>query len=91
MVTGDAGDDVISGGPGDDVSLVGDQDPVCGIPSGASGDDELFGGEGNDDLHGDNMTDTGDPVIDSGDGIDICEGAAGIDTAAFCESVTGVP
>ena len=91
MVTGDAGDDVISGGSGDDVSLVGDQDPVCGIPSGASGDDELFGGDGNDDLHGDNMTDTGDPVIDSGDGIDICVGAAGIDTAAFCESVTGVP
>ena len=29
MVTGDAGDDVISGGSGDDVSLVGDQNPLC--------------------------------------------------------------
>lgn len=54
--------------------------PVCGIPSGASGDDELFGGRGNDDLHRDNKTDSGDPVLDSGDGIDICVGAAGIDT-----------
>ena len=64
---------------------------MCGIPTGASGDDALVGGDGNDDLHGDNNTDTGNPVIDSGDGIDRCVGAAGIDTAAFCESVIGVP
>jgi hypothetical protein len=51
----------------------------------------VFGGDRDDDLHGDNRTDTGDPVIDSGDGIDICAGAASIDTAAFSGSVTGVP
>jgi Ca2+-binding RTX toxin-like protein len=61
IITGDGGDDVLSGGPGSDAPIVGDHDPVCGIPSGSSGDDTLFGdaGElgitghgGNDHLHG---------------------------------------
>jgi hypothetical protein len=31
-----------------------------------AGDDSLFGDDGDDQLHGDNFTDTGDPVFDSG-------------------------
>jgi Ca2+-binding RTX toxin-like protein len=89
--TGDGGDDVVRGGAANDAPIVGDHDPVCGIPTGESGDDQLFGDAGDDQLHGDNNTDTGDPVVDSGDGNDACEGNAGTDTAALCESVTGVP
>jgi hypothetical protein len=44
-----------------------------------------------DQLHGDNFTDTGNPVFDSGNGDDACHGDAGIDTATLCELVTGVP
>ena len=91
IITGDGGDDVLSGGLGSDAPIVGDHDPVCGIPSGSSGDDTLFGDAGDDQLHGDNFTDTGNPVFDSGDGNDACDGNAGIDTAALCELVTGVP
>src|SRR5918993_129260 len=91
VISGAGGDDVVRGGGGNDAPIVGDHDPVCGIPAGVSGDDQLFGDAGDDQLHGDNHTDTGDPVVDSGDGTDACAGGAGIDTAALCESVTGVP
>src|SRR5918993_5640985 len=93
QIVGDnlTGGGLVSGGGGNDAPIVGDHDPVCGIPAGVSGDDQLFGDAGDDQLHGDNHTDTGDPVVDSGDGTDACAGGAGIDTAALCESVTGVP
>lgn len=49
------------------------------------GNDTLAGDSGDDGLHGDNYTDTGDPVVDSGDGSDRCSGGAGTDSAARCE------
>jgi hypothetical protein len=42
-------------------------------------------------LHGDNYTDTGDPVVDSGEGSDRCSGGAGTDSAARCERAVGIP
>src|SRR5918994_839236 len=90
LVSGGGGNDAVTGGSGSDGFLVGDSGTfLCeGV---VSGDDQLFGDAGDDQLHGDNHTDTGDPVVDSGDGTDACAGGAGIDTAALCESVTGVP
>jgi Ca2+-binding RTX toxin-like protein len=78
-------------GAGNDAPIVGDNDPVCGVPTGAAGDDSLFGDDGDDQLHGDNFTDTGNPVFDSGTGNDTCDGGAGTDTAVNCERLTGVP
>ena len=71
--------------------IIGDHDPVCGIPPGSSGNDSLFGDDGDDDLHGDIHIDSGNPAFDSGSGNDTCNGNAGVDTATFCETVTGVP
>jgi hypothetical protein len=44
----------------------------------------MYGCSGNDDKRH-----TG--AFDSGNGTDVCDGAAGIDSAANCEQVTGVP
>src|SRR5262249_19574109 len=65
-----AGTTWVWGGPGDDVGIIVDDNPVCGVPSGRSGNDELFGDDGDDQLHGDSLTDTGNPVFDSGSGND---------------------
>jgi Ca2+-binding RTX toxin-like protein len=89
-LAGHATNDVISGGADDD-RVIGDQNPFCGTPSGRSGNDSLSDNEGRDELHGDSYTDTGNPVFDSGDGTDGCDGGAGNDTAALCEFVTNVP
>ena len=64
---------------------------ICGVPTGRSGSDTVAGNSGDDGLHGDNYTDTGDPVVDSGDGRDRCSGGVGTDSAALCESTVGVP
>jgi hypothetical protein len=82
---------VIRGGAGNDGPIIGDHDPVCGIPSGSSGNDHLLGDDGDDELHGDSHIDSGIPVSDAGNGDDACDGAAGTDTAVLCESVVGVP
>lgn len=79
------------GGPGNDAPIVGDHDPVCGIPTGRSANDFLSGGDGDDELHGDNHTDSGDPAVDSGDGKDACGGGDGIDVSEFCEAIKNVP
>jgi hypothetical protein len=47
-----------------------------------------FGDAGDDQLHGDNFIESADPAFDSGNGNDTCDGTAGIDTAALCETVT---
>ena len=73
----------------DDAPMIGDQNPGEVPATGGSGDDELRGEAGNDDMHGDHWSDI--TFEDSGDGTDDCDGAAGIDTAAFCEFVAGVP
>ena len=91
MITADGANDVIRGGAGDDGPLIGDHNPVCGVPSGHSGNDSLFGDDGDDQLHGDNFTDLANPEVDSGDGRDSCNGGAGTDTAALCESIVDVP
>ena len=54
------------------------------------GNDTLAGNSG-EDLHGDNYTDTGDPVVDSGEGSDRCSEGAGTDSAARCERAVGIP
>ena len=62
-------------------SVIGDHNPVSGTPGGGSGNDLLFANAGDDNLHGDNLTDTG--AVDSGNGRDGCHGGGGTDTA--CE------
>jgi Ca2+-binding RTX toxin-like protein len=86
---GKAGDDVIQGGSGNDVALVGDHNPFLGTLVGPGGNDILEGDRGDDGLHGDHWAD-GDGV-DSGNGDDLCRGGPGTDTAALCERVSGVP
>ena len=76
--------DTIEGQAGNDTEIIGDH--RAANPSGASGDDDLFGNVGNDGLHGDSFA----PTIDSGNGQDRCDGAAGTDTAANCEVLAGV-
>jgi Ca2+-binding RTX toxin-like protein len=85
------GNDSVNGGAGDDAPLIGDHFLICGVPTARSGNDTLSGESGNDGLHGDNYTDTGDPVFDSGEGRDRCLGGVGTDSAALRESVVGVP
>jgi RTX calcium-binding nonapeptide repeat (4 copies) len=94
VISGEGGDDTIAGGDGNDAQIVGDH--LAANPSGASGDDDLFGNAGNDGLHGDSFAPAtpGPPAtlpIDSGNGRDRCDGAAGTDTAATCEVLAGVP
>jgi Ca2+-binding RTX toxin-like protein len=71
-------------GQGDDVEIIGDH--RAANPSGASGDDDLFGDAGNDGLHGDSFADG----IDSGNGEDTCDGGPHTDTAANCEEKIGI-
>jgi Ca2+-binding RTX toxin-like protein len=71
--------------------MIGDHNPVCGMPTGRAGNDRLSGGTGADQLHGDSYTDSGDPVVDSGDGNDVCDGGREADTGASCESSISIP
>ena len=80
--TGDASDNVIEGGAGDDefYGLEGDD-----TLDGGAGDDALFGGEGNDTLIGGADDDTltggeGDDTLTGGEGDDILTGGEGDDT-----------
>ena len=93
-IHGDNGNDIVIGGPANDV-LFGD-----------NGDDFIFGTFGNDSLAGGNGDDflSGDlPFPFDGDGstppgvfedpnpnTDTCEGGAGADAEAFCESYTSI-
>ncbi|MCG7394714.1 hypothetical protein MHY87_17550, partial [Microvirga sp. ACRRW] len=84
---GDNGDDVIDGGEGNDVLNGGEgRDTLLGgmgddVLIGASGSDSLDGGDGNDLLHGgfdqDNLADT-------------LNGGAGVDTADYSNSSSGI-
>lgn len=74
-ISGAGGDDTLRGASGNDTIVIGDHNPVCGTPSGDSGDDFLFGDAGDDDLHGDSFTDA--TTLDSGSGTDSCDGGAG--------------
>jgi hypothetical protein len=51
-------------------------------------DDSPLGDDRDDQLHGDNSTDTGNPVFDRGTGNDTRDGGAGTDTAVNCETLT---
>jgi Ca2+-binding RTX toxin-like protein len=91
VISGEGGDDTIAGGEEKDAQIVGDH--LAANPSGASGDDHLFGDAGNDGLHGDSFAPATPATlpIDSGNGQDECDGAEGTDTAANCEDLAGVP
>ena len=91
VISGQGGDDTIAGGDGNDAQIVGDH--LAANPSGASGEDDLFGDSGNDGLHGDSFAPAtpGTLPLDSGNGQDECDGGLGTDTAANCEVLTGVP
>ena len=79
---GDAGDDFIDGGPGDDFTLIGDsswgQTSAEVTFEGKAGDDTVLGGDGNDGaIIGDHnpfvgtlSTSAGDDVLDGGAGDD---------------------
>ena len=82
---------MIDGGAGDDGAIIGDHNPVCGVPSGRSGNDTLLGDDGDDQLHGDSFADSGSPLFDSGSGKDGRDGGVGTDVAALCESMVGIP
>ncbi len=61
VITANGGNDIIAGGSGDDAVMIGDHNPVCGVPSGGAGNDRLTGNDGADAMHGDSYTDSGDP------------------------------
>lgn len=78
------GDDVIHLGPGDDTVQAGDgSDTVCG----GTGNDTLLGGGGDDTLLGQD----GDDSLNGESGDDACDGGLGIDEAAECEFLAGIP
>jgi hypothetical protein len=95
-INGTPGNDVLRGGPGDDVIncgagndrvFAGSGDDVvnCGpgndVIFGGSGHDSLFGEEGNDEMHGD----SGENDLDGGPGLDRGVGGSGDDLFASVE------
>jgi Ca2+-binding RTX toxin-like protein len=103
-IDGAGGNDVICGGPDND-TLVGGfgADRLLGEDgadtiNGGNGKDTINGGDGNDILNGDAGNDTlrgaaDDDALDGGTETDTCDGGFHFygDTAANCETVTGVP
>ncbi len=73
VLTGGDGNDHINGKDGDDILLGGGGNDKI---DGGSGDDYILGGAGNDDIKGGKGNDT----IDGGDGNDKIDGGAGDDT-----------
>ncbi len=83
------GGDLIIGGTQNDTAIIGDH--LSGNnPTGASGNDLLFGNEGNDGLHGDSWNPLSGLDFPS-TGSDRCDGGPGTDTASSCEIVVNVP
>ncbi len=83
-VYGGPGSDIVELGPGDDDALAeGGNDRVLG----GAGDDIISLGDGSDRGFGD----ADDDVLVGGAGPDACHGGMGLDSAATCETVTGVP
>ena len=90
MIIGSAGDDSIDG--------LGRSDLICGLAgndnlSGGLDNDEIDGGSGDDEVVGDVSAESGN-VVGGGNGggnTDSCDGEAGIDTFAKCETVFGSP
>ena len=85
VIVGLSGNDTLSGGAGDDV--------ICG----GSGNDIVAGGKGTDRLFGEDNDDVlrggrGADALDGGAGSDRCFGGLNNgDSAADCETVSGVP
>lgn len=93
VLNGDAGDDLLYAGGGDDSVNGGSGNDIM---YGGSGSDKLNGGSGNDSVYGDAGNDTiigdsgndklyggdGDDTLNGGTGNDIIDGGAGIDTFA---------
>jgi uncharacterized delta-60 repeat protein len=71
-IDGGAGNDLISGGGGDDTLIGGEGNDIL---HGNGGDDMLLGGNGNDDLLGG----AGNDSLVGGEGVDIVSGGAGND------------
>jgi Ca2+-binding RTX toxin-like protein len=101
-IVGTAGRDNIIGTPGNDVILAGGgNDSVSGgggndVICGGAGNDRLIGGDGDDRLFGDAGTDQlfggpGNDTLNGGLNGDMCFGEAGTDTAAACETISGLP
>ena len=83
-LNGSNGNDLILGSAGDDTIR------------GRLGTDCILGGAGNDDIEGNQGGDIilagdGDDLMAGGLGVDICDGQAGADSAATCETVRNVP
>ncbi len=74
-INGGLGDDVLTGGDGNDEIR------------GGAGNDTILGGDGDDDLFGEADND----VLNGGDGVDFLDGGPGIDLAAEGETVINVP
>lgn len=80
-IHGDAGNDDIWAGGGDDTAYGGDgNDNLYGQSDrdtlwGGSGNDRVYGGTGDDTLHGDEGSDN----VRGGAGLDLCDGGAGRD------------
>ncbi|HEX2193071.1 MAG TPA: hypothetical protein VHH09_07730 [Acidimicrobiales bacterium] len=101
-IVGTGGDDNIFGTPGPDVILAGaGNDSISGLGGndvicGGAGNDRLLGGDGNDRLFGEAGNDqlfgqAGDDQLNGGTELDQCHGDVGTDSAAACESITGLP
>ncbi|MDR2308546.1 MAG: type I secretion C-terminal target domain-containing protein, partial [Paucimonas sp.] len=73
-LAGTSGDDVLVGGPGDN------------IINGGAGNDVLVAGPGNDHLYGGD----GNDLLIAGPGNDLLDGGAGINTASFARASAGV-
>ncbi|ORE92065.1 hemolysin-type calcium-binding protein [Aurantimonas sp. 22II-16-19i] len=80
VLSGGAGNDSITGNGGDDI-LMGD-DGDDGL-SGGRGDDVLSGGDGLDNLSGG----SGNDILNGGRGGDTLDGGSGIDTASYSGSL----
>ncbi|WP_020157975.1 retention module-containing protein [Methylobacter marinus] len=74
IITTGAGDDAVSGGAGDDVITTG------------SGNDTVWGGAGDDTIN----TGDGDDILVGGEGNDLLDGGAGIDLISFEDASAGI-
>jgi len=89
-----SGNDTVNTGAGNDIVCAGDGNDVVNLgadndkANGDNGNDTLSGRGGNDRLDGGANADT----LRGGAGLgDVCLGRTGIDNAAGCESLSGVP